>query len=66
MQRPRLSYIKAPVHAGSQRSAAATYMSLSLSLTLRPTVSRPVYRGIKHSSGAYDQIYITVRQLRVC
>jgi hypothetical protein len=36
--------------------------SLSLSLVLRPTVCL----GIKHPSGAYDQIVITVRQLRVC
>jgi hypothetical protein len=39
---------------------------LSLSLILRPTVSRPVCLGIKHPTGAYDQIFITVRQLRFC
>jgi hypothetical protein len=40
-------------------------LSLSLSLMLQPTVSRAVCLGIKHPSGAYDQIFITVRQLRV-
>jgi hypothetical protein len=31
---------------------------MSLSLILQPTVSRPVYLGIKHPSGAYDQILL--------
>jgi hypothetical protein len=33
-------------------------------LMLRPTVSRPVRFGTKHPPGTYEQIFITVRQLR--
>jgi hypothetical protein len=33
---------------------------------LRPTISRPVCLRIRHPSGAYDQIFTTVRQLRAC
>jgi hypothetical protein len=33
---------------------------------LRPSVSRPVFHGVKPPSGTQDQIFVTVRQLRVC
>jgi hypothetical protein len=43
----------------------SSLLSLRLTFILRQTDSRPVCLGIKHQFGAYDQIYITVRQLRV-
>jgi hypothetical protein len=51
---------------GSEAIFVNTSSVLSLSLMLRPTASQPVCLGIKHPSGAYDQIFITVGQLRVC
>jgi hypothetical protein len=39
---------------------------LESSLMLRQTIIRPVCLGIKHPSEAYDRIFNTVKQLRVC
>jgi hypothetical protein len=65
-QQWRLFCCRAHVLAGWPPSRNSELNFLSLSLILPPTISRPVCLGIKHPSGAYDQILITVRHLRVC
>jgi hypothetical protein len=55
-----------PPGAGRPDYTEISAEGLSLSLMLRPTVNRPVYLGIKHPYGAYDQFFLTVRQLRFC
>jgi hypothetical protein len=51
---------------GTDGSIILQEVLVKVKVMSRPTVSRSVHLGVKHPFGTKDQIFVSVRQLRVC